>query len=77
MCNTYSGGGGASVKGQNPQVRRRAGCSRYNKLDDESDGPVRQGWRIESMSAYPASSSGEATVISQTGQRHRSLTCQK
>ncbi len=64
MCNIYSGGGGASVKGRTLKCEGEPDARGYSKFWTTSLMELYgQGWRVESMSAYPASSSGEATVI--------------
>jgi hypothetical protein len=64
MCNTYSGGGGVSVKGRTLKCEGEPDARGYSKFWTASLMDLYgQGWRVESMSAYPASSSGEATVI--------------
>jgi hypothetical protein len=64
MCNTYSGGGGVSVKGRTLKCEGDPDARGYSKFWTTSLMDLYgQGWRVESMSAYPASSSGEATVI--------------
>lgn len=64
MCNTYSGGGGVSVKGRTLKCEGEPDARGYSKFWTTSLTDLYgQGWRVESMSAYPANSSGEATVI--------------
>lgn len=64
MCNTYSGGGGVSVKGRTLKCEGEPDARGYSKFWTTSLADLYgQGWRVESMSTYPASSSGEATVI--------------
>lgn len=64
MCNTYSGGGGASVKGRTLKCEGEPDARGYSKFWTTSLMDLYgQGWMVESMSAFPASTSGEATVI--------------
>ena len=64
MCNTYSGGGGVRVKGRTLKCEGEPDARGYSKFWTTSLTDLYgQGWRVESMSTYPASSSGEATVI--------------